>query len=91
MIDKQYKKNRRRSILGLILLFAIIILINFLASGLFFRFDLTEEKRFSVSEPTKVLLEKQEDIIFVRVYLAGDLTPNLQKHQHRPQENAASR
>jgi len=86
VINKQYKKNRRRSILGLILLIFIIILVNFLASGLFFRFDLTEEKRFSVSEPTKVLLEKQEDIIFVRVYLAGDLTPNLQRLQQATTE-----
>ncbi len=68
------------------LLCAIIVLLNIVVSGFFMRFDLTEEKRFSISEPTKELLSAQEDIIFVRVYLAGDLTPNLRRLQQATTE-----
>ncbi len=77
----QYKKNRRRAILQLFLLIGIIVIANVLLSGFFFRMDLTEEKRFSLSTPTKHLLEEQKDILFVRVYLGGDLTPNLKRLQ----------
>lgn len=82
----QYKKNRRRAILQLLLLIGIVVIINFLLSGFFYRIDLTEENRFSLSEPTKTLLEEQEDILFVRVYLGGNLTPNLKRLQQSATE-----
>ena len=50
--------------LQLLLLVGIIVIINVLLSSFFFRVDLTEEKRFSISEPTKTLLKEQEDILF---------------------------
>jgi len=75
------EKNKRRAYLQLIILIAIVVLVNILASGFFYRIDLTEEKRYSLSEPTKNLLRSQEDIIFVRIYLGGNLTPNLQRLQ----------
>jgi ABC-2 type transport system permease protein len=82
----QYKKNRRRALLQLLLLIGIIIVINILLSGLFFRLDLTEENRFSISEPTKELLRKQEDILYVQIFLGGDLTPNLKRMQQAATE-----
>lgn len=63
------------------ILIAIIILVNVLASGFYYRLDLTEEKRFSISEPTKELLKSQDDIISVQIFLAGNLTPNLKRLQ----------
>lgn len=76
-----YRKNRRKAMLQLLLLVAIIVVVNVLLSRVYFRIDLTEEKRYSISAPTKTLLEEQKDILFVRLYLAGDLTPNLQRLQ----------
>lgn len=80
-IRNQYKKNRRRAILQLLLIIAIVALLNVLLSSFFYRIDLTEEKRYSLSEPTKELLREQDDIIFVKIYLDGSLTPNLKKLQ----------
>jgi ABC-2 type transport system permease protein len=79
--QSNFERNRRRSILRLLLLIAIVVLINILLSGFFFRIDLTQEKRYSLSDPTKELLREQEDIMFVTIYLAGDMTPNLQQLQ----------
>ncbi len=83
MTDAQhlYRKNRRRAILQLLLLAAIIVVVNVVVSGFFVRFDLTEEKRYSISNPTKELLRAQDDILFARIYLAGELTPNMQRLQ----------
>lgn len=56
-----------------------IVLLNFLASFVFFRLDLTEEKRYSLSDATKSLLEnlaeKDSADVFVKVYLDGDELP----------------
>ncbi|MCB0798520.1 MAG: Gldg family protein, partial [Chitinophagales bacterium] len=67
--------------LRLLLLVLIIVLLNVVLSRVFFRLDLTQEKRYSLSTPTKELLEEQSDIVFVTIYLAGDLTPNMQQLQ----------
>lgn len=51
----------------------IVILVNYIGSFVFFRFDLTTEKRYSISEATREMLRGLEDVVFVRVYLSGDL------------------
>lgn len=56
-----------------------IILLNIAASFVFFRLDLTEEKRYSLSDATQSLLENlaAEDStdVFVKVYLDGEELP----------------
>jgi ABC-2 type transport system permease protein len=56
-----------------------IVLLNFLASFVFVRLDLTEEKRYSLSDATKSLLEnlaeKDSADVFVKVYLDGNELP----------------
>ena len=43
----------------------------------FFRIDLTSEKRYSISQPTKTLLKKANTPIKVSIYLEGDLNPGF--------------
>lgn len=46
-----------------------------------FRIDMTEEKRYSISEPTRTLLNRLESDVVVEVYLAGDLPSNFVRFQ----------
>ncbi|MDA3865117.1 MAG: gliding motility-associated ABC transporter substrate-binding protein GldG [Salinivirgaceae bacterium] len=66
-------KLKRNHILQLLLSIFIIILLGFVSSRLFFRLDLTEDNRYSIHESTQKTLENLDDIIFVKVYLGGDL------------------
>lgn len=50
----------------------LVVLINILLSIIDFKTDLTEDKRHSISEETKQILNNLEDIVFVKVYLDGD-------------------
>jgi len=56
-----------------------IILLNIAAFYVFFRLDLTEEKRYSLSDATQSLLENLSDEdstdVFVKVYLDGEELP----------------
>ena len=45
----------------------------------FFRIDLTTDKRYSVSNKTKKLMENIQDPLEVVVYLDGDLNPGFQR------------
>ncbi len=85
MQDK--KKNiKRGNITALILGVAIVILVNIIAAFVFTRIDLTTEKRYSLSPATKKLLKKLDDIVFFKIYLAGDLPPGFQRLSNETKE-----
>jgi len=74
------------SVLNLLIGFTVIILINIFSSQHFFRLDLTQEKRFSISEPTKLLLENLDDDVYVEVYLEGDLPSGFRRLRNSIEE-----
>lgn len=65
-MKKHHKKNLFINIL-------LVISINLTAYFFYFRFDLTEEKKYSINPTTKKLLTSLDDITYIKVYLDGDL------------------
>ena len=56
-----------------------VILINLVASNLFFRIDLTEEKRYTIKEPTRKLLADLQEDVYIEVFLEGDLNSQFRR------------
>lgn len=69
------KKFKRSAIIGLIASILILISINIISSFLYFRIDLTKDKRHSLSPSTIELLESLNDKVYIKVYLKGDNLP----------------
>lgn len=65
---------------------ALLVLLNLIGGQYFFRLDLTEEKRYSIKEPTKVLLENLEDVVYVEVFLEGELNPAFKRLRNSIEE-----
>ena len=65
--------NRRDAIIILVLVFAILLLLNVVSRFFYYRLDLTSEKRYSISQPSKTLAKNLKDVVTVKVYLDGDL------------------
>ncbi len=76
MALKQEKYSR------LALNICILILVNVLASMLFFRLDLTTDKRHSLSDGSKDILEQLDDILYVKVYLEGEFPAGFTRLQN---------
>ena len=53
----------------------ILLLINILGSYFYFRVDLTNDKRYSISSPSKSMLEELSDQVIIKVYLDGEDLP----------------
>ena len=70
MKRRQLKRMHMVQLAGILL---IIVLANFIASRVFHRFDLTTEKRYSLSDETRQILSDLDDIVYIRVYLEGNL------------------
>ncbi len=74
-INKESKRFKRRSLLGLLAVIAIVVLANVISSFLFYRIDLTKDKRHSLSKSTIEMLKSLEDRVYFRVYLKGKDQP----------------
>ncbi len=57
----------------------ILVLINILASLFPVRFDLTEEKRFTLSQPTRKLLRGIQEPVSITVFLDGEMPAGFRK------------
>lgn len=57
----------------------ILVVLNIISSKIYKRFDLTDEKRYSISESTKTFLENLDDVVTVRVYLTGNLPSGMKE------------
>ncbi len=66
-------KIRNQHIVELVITLVIIILLNLLGSSYYYRFDLTSEKRFTLSPATKEILDSLDDMAYIKVYLDGEL------------------
>jgi ABC-2 type transport system permease protein len=57
----------------------ILLLANILSSAWFFRVDMTQERRYSIQKPTRELLSSLDDVVYVEVFLEGELNPSLRR------------
>ena len=64
---------------GWVVALILIVLVNFVAAAFHFRIDLTSEKRFSLSTPTKRLVRSLEEPIDITVLLDGKLPAGFRK------------
>lgn len=76
---KKNKKRRNRSIITLLISLFILIAVNIIGSLGFFRIDLTQEKRYTLSDNTTELLKQLDDIVYFQVLLEGELPASYQK------------
>ncbi|MCP4460616.1 MAG: gliding motility-associated ABC transporter substrate-binding protein GldG [Cytophagales bacterium] len=73
--------QRIHTLLSIVVGLLVIWLINQVADRFRFRLDMTEEKRYSVSEATKSTLQSLDNDVFIEVFLTGNLPSNFQRFQ----------
>jgi gliding-associated putative ABC transporter substrate-binding component GldG len=70
---------RRGDLLQLFLSLAILAVVAVASSFTFFKIDLTEEKRHTLTDATVNMLEGLDDVVFVRCYLHGDFPARFKR------------
>ncbi len=75
-----------KSKLWLLITVILLVLINWLASLYHARVDLTNEKRFTLSYPTKKILKKLDDVVEIKVFLKGDFPSGFKKLANSTEE-----
>jgi ABC-2 type transport system permease protein len=65
------QKNKQKDIFQFSIIIGILILLNIIGNYLYFRVDLTEEKRYTLSQATRKIVRDVGDIVYVKVLLEG--------------------
>lgn len=78
--------KKLESILYFLVGILVIIVTNQLSARLFYRIDLTEEKRYTISEASKNLLGNLDDVVYIEVYLEGELPAGIKRLQKSVKE-----
>ena len=78
--------KRLGDVLNFLIGITLIILLNVLTSRAFYRFDLTEEKRFSIKPATKELLRSLDDVVYIEVFLEGELNAGFKRLRNTTRE-----
>ncbi len=79
-------KARRTDLFNLFLSIGILFFLAFILTFVFFKLDLTEEKRHTLTEPTKEMLGSLEDKVFVRCYLTGEFPAGFKRLEQNIKE-----
>ncbi len=85
-MKKSSKNIKRRYIIQLVLVVVILAAVNLIGSYVFTRFDLTSEKRYTLSPATKQLLKNLDDIVYFKVYLEGDFPAGFKRLRRETKE-----
>lgn len=67
-------------------LLVVLLVVNYLASLVHYRIDLTAEKRYTLSQPTKKLLGQLNDRVIIDIFLAGDLPADFRNLRNNAEE-----
>ena len=77
---------KKQNLIRLFLLLGILIVVNILSNYVFTRFDMTQEKRYSLSPSSKNLAANLKDVVFFKFYLEGDLPPGFRRLKNSTRE-----
>ncbi len=85
--SKQKRSLKRSHLIELLAAIFVIIFLNIIGNYIYTRFDLTSEKRYTLSNATKRLLKDIDETVLVRVYLEGnELPPDFVRLQNETKE-----
>ncbi len=80
------RSPRAQALLQLGLIVGILFFVNFLANIFYTHLDLTEEKRFTLTKPTRDMLRGLEERVYVEVLLDGEFPAGFKRLQNATRE-----
>lgn len=77
------KKNNIKSVAIII---AVLLLLNLIGSSFFHRFDLTKDKRYTLSSTSLNIIKQVKNPLSIKVYMQGDLPAEFKRLQQETRQ-----
>lgn len=75
------KPKENKNLKQLVITIIVLLALNFAGNYFFKRFDLTHDKRYTLSQASLNIINESVDPIYVEVFLAGDVTDDYKRLQ----------
>ena len=85
-MENKRKNIKKNEIVSLVITMIIIVMVNIIGSFVYTRFDLTSEKRYTLSDKSKEILKGLDDYVYFRVYLEGEFPAGFKKLRKETKE-----
>ena len=85
-MENKRKSLKKNQIVSFLITVLIVLVLNVIGSFVFTRFDLTSEKRYTLSPTTKEILGNLNDYVYFKVYLEGDFPAGFKKLRRETKE-----
>ena len=86
MMKNERKNLKKNQLISFGITLVIIIVVNIIASFIYTRFDLTSEKRYTLSDTSKEVLKNLDDYVYFRIYLEGEFPAGFKKLRKETKE-----
>ena len=77
------KKNNLKSVL---ITLAVILLLNIIGRSFFHRFDLTQDKRYTLSLTSLNIIKQVQNPLYIKIYMQGDLPAEFKRLQQETKQ-----
>ncbi|MFM9825358.1 gliding motility-associated ABC transporter substrate-binding protein GldG [Flavobacterium sp.] len=77
------KKSNLKSVFYTIV---ILIILNIISNTFFYRFDLTQDKRYTLSETSLAIIKQIKEPLLIKIYLQGDMPAEFNRLQNETQD-----
>ncbi len=78
-----FKKNNLKSVL---IILAVVVVANVIGSSFFHRFDLTKDKRYTLSPASLNIIKQVQNPLYIKVYMQGDLPAEFKRLQQETKQ-----
>ena len=85
-MENKRRNLKKNQIVSFVVAVVIVVLVNVIGSFVFTRFDLTSEKRYTLSPTTKEILNGLNDYVYFKVYLEGEFPAGFKKLRRETKE-----
>jgi gliding-associated putative ABC transporter substrate-binding component GldG len=73
--------SNKKNIKSLLIVIAILLVLNIISGSFFHRFDLTKDKRYTLSPISLKIIKQVQNPLYVKIYLQGDLPAEFKRLQ----------
>jgi ABC-2 type transport system permease protein len=75
----QHPASRKSQLTQLAILLLVVFGMNVMSNMIYRRIDLTKEKRYTLSQPSKELAEQLDEVVYFQVFLEGDFPSDYRR------------
>lgn len=73
--------SHKKNIKSLLIVVAVLLVLNVISGYFFHRFDLTKDKRYTLSTTSLNIIKQVQNPLYVKIYLQGDLPAEFKRLQ----------